>query len=99
MTKTDEIILKLEYLINNNYEITIDSNTISALLRYIKRLENLYVHTMQNLSEIELIRTEAIKHCKQEINASSIQYERNHKQQELVYKVAHERILNILQRK
>ena len=40
----------------------------------------------------------AIERCKQEISASSIQYEREHKQQHLVYKVAHERMLNILQK-
>lgn len=36
------------------------------------------------------------KRCIQEISASSYQYEQRHKQQDLVYKVAHERILEIL---
>lgn len=36
------------------------------------------------------------KHCNREISASSYQYEHRHKQQDLVYKVAHERILKIL---
>ncbi len=36
------------------------------------------------------------KRCNQEISASSYQYEQRHKQQDLVYKVAHERILKML---
>ena len=40
---------------------------------------------------------EVIERCKLEIAAASIQYEREHKQQHLVYKVAHERMLKILE--
>lgn len=36
------------------------------------------------------------KRCIQEIYASSYQYEQRQKQQDLVYKVAHERILSLL---
>ena len=36
------------------------------------------------------------KHCIQEISASSYQYKKRYKLQDLVYKMAHERILKIL---
>ncbi len=36
------------------------------------------------------------KRCIQEISASSYQYEQRHKQQDWIYKVAHERILSLL---
>lgn len=45
---------------------------------------------------LERVIAKIIKRCDQEISASTIQYERNHSQQALVYKVAHERILEIL---
>lgn len=42
---------------------------------------------------------ECKKHCTQEISASTVQYERRKRQQDLVYKVAHERILKILNKR
>lgn len=39
---------------------------------------------------------EAIKKCELEIRASAYQYNKSHKQQDWVYKVAHERVLDIL---
>lgn len=56
------------------------------------KINQLKIKSQQRKEVIE----EAIKKCELEIRASSSQYERNHKQQDLVYKVAHKRILDIL---
>ena len=70
---------------------------VSALLREeINGVRDGYNQVKIELEQKEKIIKEARKRCIQEINASSIQYQRNHKQQELVYKVAHERIKKIL---
>lgn len=58
-----------------------------------KELAEHYKHLY---SEAEKQKDDVVERCKQEISASSIQYEREHKQQHLVYKVAHERILRML---
>lgn len=52
----------------------------------------------QQLKQRDEVIDEATKKCKLEINASSYQYEQRHRQQDLCYKVAHERILKILQK-
>lgn len=50
----------------------------------------------EQLKQRDEVIDEAINKCELEIRASSYQYEKNHKQQELCYKVAHERIMEIL---
>lgn len=55
------------------------------------------VYELQDkLQQRDEVIEEAIKKCELEISASSLQYERSHKQQDLVYKVAHNRVLDIL---
>lgn len=60
----------------------------------------LAIYTLQQenkqLKQRDEVIDEAINKCELEIRASSYQYEKNHKQQELCYKVAHERIMEIL---
>ncbi len=51
---------------------------------------------LEKLKQRDEVIEEAIKRCDLEISASSYQYEKNHRQQELVYKVAHERMKKIL---
>ena len=69
-----------------------------ASLEYIKQLEEELNTCMIERNKFLDIIEETINKCKLEIRASSYQYEQRHKQQDLVYKVAHERILDILQK-
>lgn len=50
----------------------------------------------EQLQQKDEVIEEAIKKCEQEIRASTYQYDKSHKQQDWVYKVAHERVLDIL---
>lgn len=62
-------------------------------------LEMLNQELLNQLKQRDEVIDEAINKCELEIRASSYQYEKNHKQQELCYKVAHERIMEILNNK
>lgn len=76
------------------WEIT--QEEVELILNYINLLQQENQQLKEQLQQREEVIEEAIKKCELEISASSSQYERRHKQQDLIYKVAHERILDIL---
>ena len=65
----------------------------------LKEVETIIDFYEKHLKQRDEVIDEAINKCELEIRASSYQYEKNHKQQELCYKVAHERIMEILNNK
>ena len=91
-----EIIYRPDFNINNFYSS--DCRIfINALLKENKKLKQALEYAKKIEKDYKEKFDKAIKRCKQEISAASIQYERENKQQHLVYKVAHERMLKILQ--
>lgn len=95
----EKVIYKFYELENMTQE---DLNTLASERNQLAR-ENQQLKEELNTCMVERnkfldIIEETINKCKLEIRASSYQYEQRHKQQDLVYKVAHERILDILQK-
>ena len=95
----EKVIYKFYELENMTQE---DLNTLASERNQLAR-ENQHLKEELNTCMVERnkfldIIEETINKCKLEIRASSYQYEQRHKQQDLVYKVAHERILDILQK-
>lgn len=64
--------------------------------RIPKNVDKTFAQLQEENKKYKEVIDKAIKYCQQEISAASNQYERNNKQQDLIYKVAHERILDIL---
>ena len=64
----------------------------------LKEVETIIDFYEKQLKQRDEVIDEAIKKCELEISASSYQYDKSYKQQDLCYKVAHERILGILQK-
>lgn len=61
-------------------------------------LENQNVNLQHELEEKDKVIDEIEKRCNQEINAATIQYERNKRNDTWQYIIAHKRILEILER-
>lgn len=66
--------------------------------KIVYNILDMNIRLQQQLKQRDEVIDEVIKKCELEISASSYQYDKSHKQQDLCYKVAHERILKILQK-
>lgn len=93
--KLDKTAEYEDWLIIQDYIENLQSNLIKEQLAY-KNLRDTFNEKCKQLQQRDEVIEKVRKRSQLEISASSYQYEKSHKQQDLVYKVAHERILDIL---